>query len=138
MGAHGWWYEVDELDPEKALKRAQLSAFYARKYGKPYAKGEPRARSITELRKLCAEEGTCSVIDVTALGARRGPGIAAALTEPQLRALVGEARPTREELLDARGDIQASLDRGEAVWTHLWDLEREDRIAIAFVGLSYD
>ncbi len=145
MGSVSWKTTTEfDVDIERALRRAQEETFARGEYGFTYKMTRlyrsigkpppalpptPKARSIDDARKLAAEDGTCSVLDVYELGKKPAPGVAAPLT-------IDVNAPTKEDIENALPDLYESLGRGEA--GYLVCHENGKPVSIWFIGMSFD
>ncbi len=137
MGAFSWSFVSPfGTDAEAVLADARRQAFEKGNYGKPYARGEPRAETIAALLRACAEEGTCSIIDVTALGPAPAPGVAGPFPRKTLQAALGTARPTREQVEAGAGELYEALGRGCAGYVVAYQGGKPTEVV--FLGYSYD
>ena len=125
-----------EADAEAVLAKAREEAFRSRSYGKPYARGEPRAKSIAELMEACAEDGTCSVIDVTEIGDRPAVASAGPFDANVLRDALGTVRPTREVAEREHRALYEHLGRGEAAYVVCY--ADGAPAEVMFLGYSFD
>lgn len=95
-----------------------------------------RPRSIDELLERAAESGTHSVLDIEHVGRRPGFGIAAPMSESQLRRVFGTSEPSREQVEQHWSDIAESLGRWQARYVVVY---REGQmLEYAFIGCSGD
>lgn len=125
-----------EADAEAVLAKAREEAFRSGAYGKPYARGEPRVPSIGALIEACAEDGTCSIIDVTGIGDRPEVGSAGPFSAAVLREALGTVRPTRDVADKERGALYEHLGRGEAAYVVCY--ADGAPAEVMFLGYSYD
>lgn len=87
------------------------------------------------LRGGCAaESGTHSILDMTSVGDRRAPGVAACLSADQLDALFGTVTPSRAQI-EAEATLIGHLrQRGEG--TYIVAFEQGEPVAAYFCGSS--
>ena len=123
-------------DTAQILVDARDRAFRNREYGKPWSRGEPQAKSIEALVDACAEDGTCSIIDVTAVCEEPGPGIAGRIPLASLKRLLGTTQPTRAQAEQSLPRLAEALDRGEAAFVVCYDDGKP--VAVLFFGWSFD
>ena len=137
MGSSSWTYVAPfGEDAEATLSDAQAEVLRARAYGKPYARGEPRAKSVDALRRASGEAGTFSIIDVVRIGAAPGPGIAGPLPAALLKRLLGNVRPSVDQVREARTELLAELKRGHAAYVVCWSDDQPTHVF--FMGWSFD
>jgi len=99
-------------DAEAVLATARATAFRERAYGKAYARGEPKARSIAALIDACAEDGTCSIIDVVEIGDARAPGVAGPFSRELVASACGTVERTLEQIEAGASALYETLGRG--------------------------
>ncbi len=137
MGAFAWKFVAPFGDDADAiLADAKRRTFEERSYGKPYARGEPRAKNVAALLRACAEEGTCSILDVTSLGPHPAPGVAGPFPRKALEAALGTARPSLAQVEAAAGALYEALGRGCAGYVVTY--EGGAPTQVVFLGYSYD
>ena len=137
VGSLSWTYVAPfGEDAEVTLSDAQTEVLRARAYGKPYARGEPRAKSVDALRRASGEAGTFSIIDVVGIGAAPGPGIAGPLPAALLKRLLGNVRPSVDQVRKARTELLGQLKRGEAAYVVCWSDDQPSEVF--FMGWSFD
>jgi len=137
MGAFPWKH-VSPFGPdaEAILTDARRLTFEKRAYGKPYARGEPRSKTIPALLRACAEEGTCSILDITSLGPAPAPGVAGPFSKKTLQAALGTTRPTLAQVEDGASELYESLGRGCAGYVVAYD--GSEPTQVVFLGYSFD
>ncbi|OQB18911.1 MAG: hypothetical protein BWY17_00071 [Deltaproteobacteria bacterium ADurb.Bin207] len=137
MGGMSWKYIAPfGADPARVLAEAHKDAFERRAYGKPYSRREPRARSITALRRACAEDGTCSIIDVLRVEEEPSPGVAGRMPRGLIESVCGTPRPGLAQVEDALPILYEQLHRGEAGFVVAYDGEKP--VHVGFFGWSFD
>ncbi len=137
MGAFAWKFIAPfGTDAEAILADAKRLAFEKGSYGKPYARGEPRAKNVAALLRACAEEGTCSILDVGSLGPAPAPGVAGPFPRKTLEAALGTARPTLAQVEAGAGELYEALGRGCAGYVVAYEGGKPTQVV--FLGHSYD
>ena len=137
MGATGWkWFAPYESDAEDVLDKARLSAFEARSYGKPYARGKPVVATIEQLIDAFPEDGTCSVIDVTEIGDAPAVACAGPFPAEVLKDALGTVRPTRAQAEEGMSALFEQLERGYAAYVVCFANGKPSEVL--FLGYSFD
>jgi len=93
-------------------------------------------RTIDELLERAAECGTHSILDIARTAERRGYGVAAPLTDRELRRVFRTPEPTREQVEERWDEIAEKLDRWQACYFVAYQ-DGQPR-EYAFVGCSGD
>ena len=172
MGASAWSYWTD-YDPDRgrAFSELRKRVFHSGAYLGPggkrpvYQRGgrhpEPRPRTIKQVIKAQAENGTHTILDIAHFEFEGGPprpmrklkspftgedieipltegGVCRLAAAEELRTVFGTDRPTRSQIedKDQRGDMLAFIARWEALCVVAWDGERP--VALYFCGISGD
>lgn len=131
MGAEPWIAWVPgELDPEKALKRAQSQVFSLGSF----RGAERHPKSIEDAREVAAEDGTRSVLDVRGISDGEEPGMACGVPVSELEGLFGSNAPAKDAVVSCIA-LWSEIGRGCARYVVAYDGER---LGILFLGYSYD
>jgi hypothetical protein len=138
-------------DAEAGLADAQAKVFARGEYGFTYKMKtlyesigeplppmplEPKAATIDEAREIGAESGTCSVLDVYALGPAPAPAVAGPFAPDDLVADIGTLRPTLQEVEAALTHLYERLERGEAAYIVCY--AQDEPAHYMFIGMSFD
>ncbi len=146
MGAHPWFYAVPcEDDLAHALSALREREFRAGRYNPverfprfppdpAHAPGCGHA-SIEAARAAAGASGTRSILDMLRIANKPDFGAVTPLDEDELEELIGDPRPSAEDILDCE-DIFDSIERGQGVCAVAY--ENGKPAQIIFVGYSYD
>lgn len=147
MGGHAYWYRVPyESNVQAALDKLRAREFAAGRYSPVirYIEFEEPAfsqqtpgnkhASIEDAIDASAEEGTRSILDIAAVGARPDYGVAGPVPASRLRALYGTDKPTRE-MVDGHEYFE-DIERGMCIYIITYTADRPTELL--FAGYSYD
>jgi len=152
MGSHPWKAITDyRPDVSAALVQAQAATFSRGEYGQahklrsayaamgmpvPDLPPEPQAASIDEARRLGAESGTCSILDVYDVAESPGLGVTGPFSASLLRQHFGTDQPTIDQVEEGLTNLYEHLDRGESGFVVCYEDETPARYL--FIGMSFD
>jgi hypothetical protein len=132
MGAEPWQYFVPyEEDVERALQQLRQQEFQAGRF----LGSEMGPETIEAALELMEDCGTRSILDMERVANRRQLGAVAPLSERQLIAFFGTARPSRA-VVEENDRLFEQLDRGQGVYVVVY--KDEVPVEICFAGYSYD
>lgn len=147
MGGHPYWYYVPyEPNVQSALDRLRAREFYAGRYNPviPFPEFEEPAfsaqtpgkqhQTIAEAIEASAEEGTRSILDISAVSQHPDYGAAAPPPASRLRELYNTDQPTRS-MLDGH-ELFDDIERGQCMYVIAYEQGKPSEIL--FVGYSYD
>jgi hypothetical protein len=149
MGGHAYWYLVPyQEDRQKALDDLRASEFEAGRYHPvisymtftepAFSAQKPGAKhkTIRAAIKASAEDGTRSILDIDGFSDRPEYGKSAPLSPARLRELYDTDQPTREQVIDMRGELSESVSRGKCVYIVVYADGAPSELF--FLGYSYD
>lgn len=133
MGAEPWDYFVPyEDDVQAALDKLREREFLAGRY----RGSDDGPESIHEIREWRDEDGTGSILDITAVAEEPDFCTAAPLSREELIDLFGTDRPTRRLIEQHLSDVYENIDRGQGVYIVAYEGDKPSEIF--FGGYSFD
>jgi hypothetical protein len=147
MGAEPYWYFVKyQPNIEKALANLRQREFRAGRYS-PVLKElkfppgpnslAPGAKHRT-IRQACeeaGEQGTRSILDITAIGTEPSCSVAVPLDPDTVVEIFGTDQPDRE-MLENTPILWEYMERGQAIYTYAY--KKGKPTEIMFAGYSFD
>jgi hypothetical protein len=147
MGAHPYYYFVKyQPDVEAALQDLRQREFEAGRYNpvQPFPRfpihhnsAAPGAQhvSIDEAREAADEEGTRSILDITAISEEPDFCVAAPLAKEELERYFGTAQPTKE-MVSRKLEFLGFIQRGHCVYITVFEAGQPSELF--FGGYSFD
>jgi len=122
-----------EEDFDAALQKARAKVFQDGAYG--YS-GRKKPQTIKEAIERGGEEGTHSVLDMTAVTKRQTAGTVTPLSKQTLLKLFQTERPTEADWWKKYFAVRDRIERGRGILVVLY--ENEVPAKIVFAGLAWD